>query len=74
MPDLPSNMQQSPNNEFSTPSQFRSKLGSYLTGVIIGFLLLGTIYLQKHFAMQREQAKQDQQNSQLETPTTEVTP
>lgn len=41
---------------FSTPAQFRSKLGAYLTGTVIGFLILGSIYYQKHLMTQRIQA------------------
>ncbi len=43
-------------SEFSTPAQFRSKLGSYLSGVVIGFTLLGMIYFMKHLATQNQQA------------------
>lgn len=50
------------NNPSSTPAQFRSKLGTYLTGVAIGFLMLGMIYFFKHQATQREQARQEQTN------------
>jgi len=65
----------SPNshNPSSTPAQFRSKLGTYLTGVAIGFTMLGVIYFFKHQASQREQArfeqtqKQQQQNQSQET-------
>lgn len=35
------------NHPNSTPSSFRSKLGSYLTGLAIGFFLLGVFMLQK---------------------------
>jgi len=59
------------NNEYSTPAQFRSKLGSYLTGVIIGFTLLGMIYLMKNIATQSPPAP----NAQHPTPTEmETTP
>lgn len=43
-------------NGLSTPAQFRSKLGTYLSGVIIGFMLLGMIYLMKYYATQGQQA------------------
>ena len=43
-------------NGLSTPAQFRAKLGSYLTGVIIGFTLLGLIYFMKHLATQGQPA------------------
>ena len=43
-------------SEFSTPAQFRSKLGTYLSGVLIGFTLLGMIYFMKHLATQSQQA------------------
>jgi len=52
----------STNNNRSTPAQFKSKLGTYLTGVVIGFLLLGSIYYQKHLATQRIEA-----NAQADT-------
>ena len=53
------------NNEYSTPAQFRRKLGSYLTGVIIGFTLLGMIYFMKHLATQSQQSPE----AQIPTPT-----
>lgn len=34
-------------HENSTPSSFRSKLGSYVTGLAIGFFLLGIFMIQK---------------------------
>ncbi|MBL4698523.1 MAG: hypothetical protein JKX70_06800 [Phycisphaerales bacterium] len=49
------------NNEYSTPAQFRSKLGSYLTGIVIGFTLLGMIYFMKHLATQSQQSPNAQQ-------------
>ena len=56
------------NNPSSTPAQFRSKLGTYLSGVAIGFMMLGIIYFFKHKATQREQARIDQtQQTQQET-------
>lgn len=65
-------MDNSPNNKFSTPAQFRSKLGTYLTGVIIGFLLLGAIYYQKHLASKYQQAQRDSQvESDTPTPSTD---
>lgn len=54
----------SSHNPSSTPAQFRSKLGTYLTGVAIGFTLLGVIYFFKHQAEQRELAKQEQAQTQ----------
>lgn len=42
-------------NGLSTPAQFRSKLGTYLSGVVIGFTLLGMIYFMKHLATQGQQ-------------------
>ena len=50
-----------PKNEYSTPAQFRSKLGSYLTGIVIGFTLLGMIYFMKHLATQSQQSPNAQQ-------------
>ncbi|MCR9075438.1 MAG: hypothetical protein NXI07_05300 [bacterium] len=61
---MPPSRERNPN---STPSQFRSKLGTYLTGVAIGFTLLGMIYFFKHQAVQREQARQDQSHAQQDT-------
>ena len=51
-------------NPASTPAQFRSKLGTYLTGVAIGFILLGSIYFFKSRAVQREQAALQQQQQE----------
>ncbi|MDF1808700.1 MAG: hypothetical protein P1U42_03300 [Phycisphaerales bacterium] len=51
------------NSNRSTPSQFRSKLGTYLTGVFIGFLILGGIYYQKHLATKRLDAQRAQEAS-----------
>jgi uncharacterized membrane protein len=50
----------SPHNPSSTPAQFRSKLGTYLTGVAIGFVFLGFVYFFKHQATKREQASAEQ--------------
>lgn len=57
-------------NPSSTPAQFRSKLGTYLTGVAIGFMMLGIIYFFKHQATQRQQAEfeQTQSNQQQQQP------
>ncbi len=52
-------MQSQPPNTgsgFSTPAQFRAKLGTYLSGVLIGFTMLGLIYFMKHLATQSQQA------------------
>jgi len=46
----------------STPSSFRSKLGSYCTGLAIGFILMGFFFYQKHRSQQRSQ----QQNQLVE--------
>ena len=56
-------------NPNSTPAQFRAKLGTYLSGVAIGFILLGMIYFFKAQAVKREQAEQAraQQQQQQET-------
>ncbi len=53
---LQSAMQYAPDSNRSTPAQFRSKLGTYATGVAIGSLALGTIFYQKHKAIKRQQA------------------
>ncbi len=69
-------MQQTPDSNRSTPEQFRSKLGTYMTGVAIGCLLLGTLFYQKHKAVQRQQAAaQSASDSTTETtPRPETTP
>lgn len=67
-------MDPSQSNNRSTPAQFRSKLGTYLTGVAIGFIILGAIYYQKHRATQRLQAqKQAEQSDQSNLPTPSAT-
>ena len=53
---------------FSTPAQFRSKLGTYLTGVIIGLVFLGVVYYQKHLSMQRLQANAQASEQSSENP------
>lgn len=58
----------SQHNPASTPAQFRSKLGTYLTGVAIGFILLGSIYYFKAQAVKREQANQQQQQESGDQP------
>jgi|GEM_PF-4475855 len=61
------------NSNRSTPAQFRSKLGTYLTGVIIGFLILGGIYYQKHLATKRLDAIRAQEAStENANPTTDI--
>ena len=54
-------------NPSSTPAQFRSKLGTYLTGVAIGFIFLGMVYIFKYQASQRERAQRQQEMQQQET-------
>ena len=54
----------SPQNAPSTPAQFRSKLGTYLTGVAIGFIFLGIVYYFKSLAVEREQATLKEQQQQ----------
>ena len=56
---MQSDQQPNSGSGFSTPAQFRSKLGAYLTGTVIGFLILGSIYYQKHLMTQRIQANAD---------------
>lgn len=57
-----------PHDNRSTPAKFRSKLGAYLTGVAIGFALLGTVYYFKARAVEREQARQQESSkTQQET-------
>ena len=58
------------NNEYSTPTQLRAKLGSYLSGVIIGFMLLGMIYYMKHLATQSPQSSDTQQSTPTEMEST----
>ncbi len=58
------------NNGLSTPAQFRAKLGSYLTGVIIGFTMLGLIYFMKHLATQGQPIPNAQQPVPTEMETT----
>lgn len=41
-------------NPNSTPAQFRRKLGTYMTGVAIGFMFLGMVYYFKWQSQQRE--------------------
>mgnify|MGYP003630631697 FL=1 len=56
-----------PQHPNSTPSSFRSKLGSYCTGLVIGFILLGFFMFQKHLSEKRTQERiqmNDQTNSQ----------
>jgi hypothetical protein len=55
---------QTPHNPSSTPTQFRSKLGTYLTGVAIGFGFLGMVYYFKYQASQREKAQRAQETQQ----------
>ena len=63
------------NNNRSTPAQFRSKLGIYLTGILIGFMILGSIYYQKYLSTQRLKAQADSQTGLQSTPpTTEAKP
>ncbi len=56
-------------NPNSTPSSFRSKLGSYCTGLAIGFILLGFFMYQKHRSEQQDAAQQ-----QANQPAQESTP
>lgn len=55
-----------PQNPSSTPAQFRSKLGTYLTGVAIGFGFLGMVYYFKHQATLRDRAQRQQDMQQQE--------
>ncbi|MDF1870100.1 MAG: hypothetical protein P1U30_06885 [Phycisphaerales bacterium] len=55
-----------PQHPDSTPSSFRSKLGSYCTGLAIGFILLGFFMYQKHRSEQRAQER-IQMNEQTHT-------
>ncbi len=54
-------------NPNSSPSSFRSKLGSYVTGLAIGFLLLGFFMLQKHRSEQRAASQQQINQSMPES-------
>ncbi len=60
-------MQPDPSANRSSPTQFRSKLATYLTGVMIGFLMLGMIYYFKHLAVEREKHDRAQQTTQPAT-------
>tara|TARA_R110002072_G_scaffold42064_21_gene119055 strand:- start:369174 stop:369410 length:237 start_codon:yes stop_codon:yes gene_type:complete len=44
-------------SEYSSPRQFKSKLGTYLTGVVIGLLFLAMVYTMKAMAVQSRQAE-----------------
>ena len=44
-------------SEYSSPRQFKSKLGTYLTGVVIGLLFLAMVYTMKTMAVQSRQAE-----------------
>lgn len=44
----------------STPSSFRSKLGSYATGLGIGFMLMGFFFYQKYQSQQRAKQRMQQ--------------
>lgn len=57
-------MHPSPDDNRSTPAQFRSKLTTYLTGVMIGFMMLGIIYYFKHLAVEQAHASQSGQTQQ----------
>lgn len=75
---MQTNEQTNADNGLSTPAQFRSKLGTYLSGVVIGFILLGSIYLMKYFATQSQNTTDPQQAipaaPQSNTPQTETKP
>ncbi|MBO6514176.1 MAG: hypothetical protein JJ974_09455 [Phycisphaerales bacterium] len=58
----------------STPSSFRSKLGAYMTGLAIGFFLLGMFMLQKSRSEARlAEAEAVQQLESQQTPATDGT-
>ncbi|MGV6813525.1 MAG: hypothetical protein ACWA5W_00790 [Phycisphaerales bacterium] len=58
----------STNNGLSTPAQFRSKLGTYLSGVIIGLIMLGSIYFMKYLATKEQQNQPQGTDTALPTP------
>ena len=60
-------------NPNSSPSSFRSKLGSYCTGLAIGFILLGFFMYKKHMS-QQQASQQIQQEQQQQQPPSETTP
>ncbi|MGJ8635837.1 MAG: hypothetical protein ACSHX5_03225 [Phycisphaerales bacterium] len=63
------------NNPNSTPSSFRTKLGAYVTGLAIGFFLLGVFMLQKSRSEARlaEAEAAQQVESQQQTPAVDGT-
>jgi CHASE3 domain sensor protein len=52
----------------STPSSFRSKLGSYCTGLAIGCILMGFFFYQKHRSQQRSQQQNQHVDQITDTP------
>lgn len=61
------------NHPNSTPSSFRSKLGSYATGLAIGCILMGFFFYQKHRAQQRNSQHIEQLlDQQQQSPNTPV--
>ncbi|MFK7759764.1 MAG: hypothetical protein AB8C13_07455 [Phycisphaerales bacterium] len=52
-------------HQSSSPTSFRSKLSSYVTGLAIGFCLLGFFMYQKHRSEQRHAQKNQQSTQQL---------
>jgi uncharacterized membrane protein YciS (DUF1049 family) len=65
---MQSNPQSNSSSGLSTPAQFRSKLGTYLTGVIIGFMILAGIYYQKYLSTQRIEAEAKSQQTENHSP------
>jgi len=62
------------NHPNSTPSSFRTKLGSYVTGLAIGFILLGFFMYQKSRAEKRDAQRIQQQLDQSQQVPTGSTP
>lgn len=56
----------------STPSSFRSKLGSYVTGLAIGFFLLGVFMYQKNRSEARLAQAEPGQKVELQQPTSDA--
>lgn len=56
----------------STPSSFRSKLGSYVTGLAIGFFLLGVFMFQKSRSQARLAETESAQQVESQQPTSDA--
>ena len=56
-------------SEFRTPSAFRQRLGYYLTGLAIGFLMLGVMWWIKAQAKAHQDAARQAMPAQTPEPT-----